>query len=131
MKKSRFTSKGVVGHAKNGEAVGSFDVKNVTIMGIRGIAISYSLLWSFQNLPRYCTRIRWHGAELRQHHVAPGQHAIEYPHLCLSDCKDREWVRVSGFGETESWVWTLDSNSFLGRTGWNFFDRNFRQTRQF
>ena len=82
-------------------------------MGIGGIAIFDPLLRSLQNLSCYCTRIRRRGAELRQHDVAPGQHAIQYPHP-LSFRLQRQRMGVRGFQdlaarererERERWVW--------------------------
>lgn len=79
------TSGGFVSHAKHCEAIGTLDVKDKAVMGIGSVAVvdinSVLLHYLLQHLPGNGVGVCRRGTELRQHHLSPRHHPIQYPHL--------------------------------------------------
>lgn len=76
------TAEGVVGHAEEGEAIGSKYVEDVGVLreAEPGVGLRRQLL---QDPPCHRPRVPRHRAELCQHHRSPSHHRIQYRHLSL------------------------------------------------
>lgn len=78
-KKTDRTSGGIVGHTKNGEAIGAFDVENISILrvGSIGITVSGDFL---ENLSRDRIRRGGGSAEFSQHDRPTRHQRVQYRH---------------------------------------------------